>query len=106
MNRIKMSITRKYIPDTESVAALNENATKKVIENFTTWKPSNNIAEKKFFNRRKCVDIDDWGIIGLNCTIEDIEIEHVEVVGFLSNWIDSYIYIISECISPTNKVRF
>ncbi|XP_044570151.1 uncharacterized protein LOC26514219 isoform X3 [Drosophila ananassae] len=93
MNRIKMSITRKFIPDAENASALDENDINVEERYFTTWKPSHTKVEKKILKRRKCVDTDDWGIIGLNCTSEDIGIEHVEVVGFLSNWIDSYIYI-------------
>ncbi|XP_023035942.1 uncharacterized protein LOC6650955 isoform X1 [Drosophila willistoni] len=49
--------------------------------------------EGNFYYRRKCVDADDWGTIGLNCTEEDIVRERVEVVGFLSNWLHTYIHI-------------
>ncbi|XP_070137203.1 uncharacterized protein [Drosophila bipectinata] len=93
MNRIKGSISRKFIHETENVSTLHKNATKMPKEgDFSTQKPSN-IIENKSFNRKKCVNIDDWGTIGLNCTSEDMEIEHVEVFGFLSNWIESFIYI-------------
>ncbi|XP_062123429.1 uncharacterized protein LOC133836858 [Drosophila sulfurigaster albostrigata] len=46
-----------------------------------------------YFNRRKCQMLDDWGPIGLNCTDEDIVTERVEVVGFLANWLNTYLYI-------------
>ncbi|XP_017848221.1 uncharacterized protein LOC108603701 isoform X2 [Drosophila busckii] len=46
-----------------------------------------------FFYRRKCQMVDDWGPIGLNCTEEDIVTERVEVVGFLANWLHTYLHI-------------
>ncbi|XP_034484448.1 uncharacterized protein LOC117789526 [Drosophila innubila] len=49
--------------------------------------------KRNFFNRRKCQMADDWGPIGLNCTDEDIVTERVEVVGFLANWLNTYLYI-------------
>jgi len=55
-----------------------------------------------FFNRRRCQMSDDWGPIGLNCTDEDIVTERVEVVGFLANWLNTYLYIRSEFPLPTS----
>lgn len=49
-----------------------------------------------FIHLRKCQMLDDWGPIGLNCTEEDIVTERVQVVGFLANWLHTYIYIRSE----------
>ncbi|SPP88343.1 uncharacterized protein LOC117590144 isoform X1 [Drosophila guanche] len=43
--------------------------------------------------KRKCVNVDDWGVIGLNCTEEDIVTEQVEVIGFLVNWLSCYVHI-------------
>lgn len=54
-----------------------------------------------FFYRRKCQMVDDWGPIGLNCTEEDIVTERVEVVGFLANWLHTYLHIRSEFEIPT-----
>lgn len=59
-----------------------------------------------FFNRRKCQMADDWGPIGLNCTDEDIVTERVEVVGFLANWLNTYLYIRSEFPRPPCPLRF
>lgn len=49
-----------------------------------------------FIHLRKCQRLDDWGPIGLNCTEEDIVTERVQVVGFLANWLHTYLYIRSE----------
>lgn len=49
-----------------------------------------------FIHLRKCQMLDDWGPIGLNCTEEDIVTERVQVVGFLANWLHTYLYIRSE----------
>lgn len=49
-----------------------------------------------FIHLRKCQRFDDWGPIGLNCTEEDIVTERVQVVGFLANWLHTYLYIRSE----------
>lgn len=53
-----------------------------------------------FIHLRKCQMLDDWGPIGLNCTEEDIVTERVQVVGFLANWLHTYLYIRSEFQLP------
>ncbi|XP_030369715.1 uncharacterized protein LOC115620566 [Scaptodrosophila lebanonensis] len=48
---------------------------------------------KNFFYRRKCQMVDNLDLVSLNCTEGDYILEHVEVVGFLINWLDTYLHI-------------
>ncbi|XP_064550233.1 uncharacterized protein LOC135436535 isoform X2 [Drosophila montana] len=85
---------------TTTDGAPNEDNEDKAIESATEGSDSDAEAntvsgfEKgNFFYRRKCQMVDDWGPIGLNCTEEDIVTERVEVVGFLANWLHTYLHI-------------
>lgn len=74
------------ITTTDGIAAIDDN------------EPSVEQEERagNFIHLRKCQRLDDWGPIGLNCTEEDIVTERVQVVGFLANWLHTYLYIRSE----------
>lgn len=55
-----------------------------------------------YIYRKKCQMEDDWGLIGLNCTNDDIVIERVVVTGFLVNWMKAFIHIKSEFFAPSD----
>lgn len=69
-------------------------------EETDTETETENSNEGNFIHLRKCQMLDDWGPIGLNCTEEDIVTERVQVVGFLANWLHTYLYIRSEFQLP------
>ncbi|KNC25942.1 hypothetical protein FF38_10251 [Lucilia cuprina] len=46
-----------------------------------------------YIYRKRCQMVDDWGTIGLNCTDDDIIKERVVVIGFLVNWMKTFIHI-------------
>ncbi|XP_017144321.1 uncharacterized protein LOC108157024 isoform X1 [Drosophila miranda] len=101
LDRIKSALSKDFV--TEIAESVNTTSSSEEIgtvdvhtegsELSSKSTPEPNVADRNIIYRRKCVNVDDWGVIGLNCTEEDIVTERVEVIGFLVNWLSSYIHI-------------
>ncbi|XP_017874613.1 PREDICTED: uncharacterized protein LOC108621674 isoform X1 [Drosophila arizonae] len=116
LNRIKMSFNKQLVTESATTTTVasehisttaegasiidNEDSTIELATEGSDIGAGNGTANTKwsyekgnYFYRRKCQMVDDWGTIGLNCTEEDIVTERVEVVGFLANWLHTYLHI-------------
>lgn len=114
LNRIKMSFNKQLVTESATTTTVasehisttadgapiidNEDSTIELATEAGSDTANTEWSYEKgnYFYRRKCQMVDDWGTIGLNCTEEDIVTERVEVVGFLANWLHTYLHIRSE----------
>lgn len=92
------TLANEHIISTTDGTAIDDDDNEETGTETETETESSN--DGNFIHLRKCQMLDDWGPIGLNCTEEDIVTERVQVVGFLANWLHTYLYIRSEFQLP------
>lgn len=92
------TLANEHIISTTDGTAIDDDDNEETDTETETETESSN--DGNFIHLRKCQMLDDWGPIGLNCTEEDIVTERVQVVGFLANWLHTYLYIRSEFQLP------
>ncbi|KAH8264288.1 hypothetical protein KR038_006092, partial [Drosophila bunnanda] len=90
LSRIRASIENELVTENSTSALLNETIIPTAqIENITESPHS----DENLFNRRKCEDVDGWGEFDLNCTNNYMVTERLEMLGFLVNWVHTYMHI-------------